>query len=319
MTAVALELAGAHPGDLAERDDAELLRLIRSRPRGDSMREAACEVLVLRYRPLVRSCALRYKNSTEPQEELMQVGYVGLLKAINNFDPAVGTSLASYAQPCVSGEIKRHFRDKRWQVHVKRSLQELRLEIRNAGAELTGSLGRVPSDPEIAAHLGISEDSPREAGKAELAFHAASLDSPLTSEEGTGTLADLLGAEDPELDHVIDMQAVWTHWAGLPDREQQLLLMRFYGNMTQSEIGARLGISQMHVSRLLAEAIGNLRAHLGGPASPPAATPPLPRARSFPPMLPREKFPVLEEIGGPILLGKVLHSEVFDAGTPSRR
>ncbi len=137
-------------------------------------------MLVTRYQPLVRSCVLRYRGSTESHEELMQVGYVGLLKAINNFDPAVGTSLASYAQPCVSGEIKRHFRDKRWQVHVKRSLQELRLEIRNASADLTSTLGRAPSDAEIAAHLGVTEDSVREARQAELAFHAASLDSPLT-------------------------------------------------------------------------------------------------------------------------------------------
>jgi RNA polymerase sigma-B factor len=218
--------------------------------------------MVLRYRPLVRSCAMRYKNSTEPQEELMQVGYVGLLKAINNFDPAVGTSLAGYAQPCVSGEIKRHFRDKRWQVHVKRSLQELRLELRNAASDLTNDLGRTPSDDELAEHLGITAADVREARQADLAFQAASLDSPLTAQDGTASLSDLLGGDDPQLEHVIDMQAVWAHWNELPDREQQLLLMRFYGNMTQSEIGARLGISQMHVSRLLAEALSRLRQHL---------------------------------------------------------
>ena len=262
MKAVALPLAAAHASDLEVRDDAELLRLIRSRPRGDSLREAACEVLVLRYRPLVRSCAMRYKNSTEPQEELMQVGYVGLLKAINNFDPAVGTSLAGYAQPCVSGEIKRHFRDKRWQVHVKRSLQELRLELRNAASDLTNQLGRLPSDAELAAHLDITPDDVREARQADLAFQAASLDSPLAAQDGAATLADLLGDDDPQLEHVIDMQAVRAHWDELPDREQQLLLMRFYGNMTQSEIGERLGISQMHVSRLLAEALSCLRQHL---------------------------------------------------------
>ena len=250
--------------EMQDLGDAELLTMIHTLPRGSGARDFACEILVTRYQPLVRSCVLRYRGSTESHEELMQVGYVGLLKAINNFDPAVGTSLASYAQPCVSGEIKRHFRDKRWQVHVKRSLQELRLEIRNASADLTSALGRAPSDPEIATHLGVTEDSVREARQAELAFHAASLDSPLSSEEGTGSLGDLLGAEDPGLELVIDMQAVWTHWAGLPDREQQLLLMRFYGNMTQSEIGARLGISQMHVSRLLAEAISYLREQLVG-------------------------------------------------------
>jgi RNA polymerase sigma-B factor len=265
MTKVTGPVRAMRPDELEACADAELLTMIHSLPRSSPVREMACEVLVTRYQPLVRSCALRYRGSVEPQEELMQVGYVGLLKAINNFDPAVGTSLASYAQPCVSGEIKRHFRDKRWQVHVKRSLQELRLEIRTAGAELTSALGRLPSDLEIAAHLGISHDDVREARQAELAFHAASLDSPLASEDGAATLGDLLGAEDPELEHVLDMQAVWTHWSGLPEREQELLLMRFYGNMTQSEIGARLGISQMHVSRLLAEAISYLRRQLTEP------------------------------------------------------
>jgi RNA polymerase sigma-B factor len=262
MTTVTTSVPMTRPEELEALEDADLLRMIHSLPRDSGLRDLACEVLVTRYQPLVRACVLRYRNSVEPQEELMQVGYVGLLKAINNFDPAFGTSLASYAQPCVSGEIKRHFRDKRWQVHVKRSLQELRLEIRSAIADLTSSLGRLPTDAEVASHLSISEDDVREARQAELAFHPASLDSPLAGEDGTASLGDLVGADDPELQHVIDMQAVWTHWDGLPHREQQLLLMRFYGNMTQSEIGQRLGISQMHVSRLLAEAIGYLRNQL---------------------------------------------------------
>ncbi|HSZ99212.1 MAG TPA: SigB/SigF/SigG family RNA polymerase sigma factor [Streptosporangiaceae bacterium] len=255
------------PGDLDELDDAQLLTMIQSLPHGDSARDAACEVLVTRYRPLVRSCVLRYRNSTEPHEELMQVGYVGLLKAINNFDPTLGASLAGYAQPCVSGEIKRHFRDKQWQVHVKRSLQELRLELRNAAAELTNELGRIPSDAELAQYLNISVDDVRAARQADLAFQAASLDSPVTTQDGSASLGELLGDEDPQLEHVLDMQAVWAHWHELPDREQQMLLMRFYGNMTQAEIGAQLGISQMHVSRLLAEALSYLRGHLIEPAA----------------------------------------------------
>ena len=264
MTKLIASAPAKRPEELKDCTDAELLNIIHSLPRETGMRDQACEELVTRYQPLVRSCALRYRNSIESQEELMQVGYVGLLKAINNFDPAVGASLASYAQPCISGEIKRHFRDKRWQVHVKRSLQELRLEIRNTSADLTTKLGRMPADAEIARHLDVTEDDIREARQAELAFHTASLDSPLPGEDGTASLGDMIGAEDPELEHVIDMAAVWTHWAGLPDREQQMLLMRFYGNMTQSEIGARLGISQMHVSRLLAEAISYLREQLVG-------------------------------------------------------
>jgi RNA polymerase sigma-B factor len=262
MKTVATPVVAMRPGDLEELEDSELLTMIQSLPRDSAVRDAACEVLVTRYRPLVKSCVLRYKNSTESHEELMQVGYVGLLKAINNFDPAVGSSLAGYAQPCVGGEIKRHFRDKRWQVHVKRSLQELRLELRNASADLTNTLGRIPTDAELAAHLHVSDDDVRAARQADLAFQAASLDSPVTTQDGAASLGDLLGDEDPQLEHVLDMQAVWSHWSELPDREQQLLLMRFYGNMTQSEIGQQLGISQMHVSRLLAEALTYLREHL---------------------------------------------------------
>jgi len=253
-------------GDLEQREDTELLDMIRSLPREHPIRETACEVLVTRYRPLVRSCARRFQNSPEPYEDLLQVGYVGLIKAINNYDPAAGTGLAGYALPCVSGEIKRYFRDKRWQVHVKRSLQELRLSARNATAELTQALGHAPSDAELAARLNVTEDELREVKCAELAFQSSSLDAPLTDDEGRVSLADLIGTEDPRLEHVLDMESVWKHLSGLPDREQQLVLLRFYGNKTQAEIGKQLGISQMHVSRLLAEALEYLRERLLEPA-----------------------------------------------------
>jgi RNA polymerase sigma-B factor len=253
------------PGDLKQRDDTELLGMIRSLPREHPAREAACEVLVNRYRPLVRSCVRRFQNSPEPYEDLLQVGYVGLLKAINNYDPAAGTGLAGYALPCVSGEIKRYFRDKRWQVHVKRSLQELRLSAKNVTAELTQTLGHAPSDAEIADRLNVTEDELREVRRAELAFQSSSLDAPLADDEGRARLADLIGAEDPQLEHVLDMEAVWKSMSGLPAREQQLVLLRFYGNMTQAEIGKHLGISQMHVSRLLADALEYLRGRLMDP------------------------------------------------------
>ena len=252
--------------DLEQCGDLELLELIHALPRESHARETACEVLVNRYRPLVRSCVRRFQNSPEPYEDLLQVGYVGLIKAINNYDPAAGTGLAGYALPCVSGEIKRYFRDKRWQVHVKRSLQELRLAARSATADLTQALGHAPSDAELAERLNITEEELREVRQAEMAFQSSSLDAPLADEDGRASLADLIGTEDPQLEQVLDMEAVWKHWSGLPDREQQLLLMRFYGNMTQAEIGKQLGISQMHVSRLLAEALNYLRERLMEPA-----------------------------------------------------
>jgi RNA polymerase sigma-B factor len=248
----------------ADPGDEQLLRLVQSLPLDSEDRNVACEQLILRYQPLVRSCAQRYWRSPESQEELMQVGYVGLLKAINNFDPAFGSNLAAYAMPCISGEMKRHFRDKRWQVHVKRSAQELRLDVRRAREELTQQLARTPDDQDVARYLGISDDELREALQADLVFQSRSLDAPLSDGQGSEGLADLLGGDDPAIDLQIDMEAVWSHWEELPDREQRLLTMRFFGNMTQSEIGSRLGISQMHVSRLQAAALGYLRNRLTG-------------------------------------------------------
>jgi RNA polymerase sigma-B factor len=166
----------------------------------------------------------------------------------------------------VSGEIKRYFRDKRWQVHVKRSLQERRLAVRTATTELTQTLGHAPSDAELADRLNITEDELREVARAEMAFQSASLDAPPADDDGRPSLAEMIGTDDPQLEQVLDMEAVWTHMSGLPRREQQLLLMRFYGNMTQAEIGKHLGISQMHVSRLLAESLGYLRERLLEPA-----------------------------------------------------
>jgi RNA polymerase sigma-B factor len=253
------------PGSRAtDLGDPELVKLVQSLPRASEERSAACEVLVGRYESLVRACAQRYRHSPESPEELMQVGYVGLLKAINNFDPSFGSNLASYAQPCIAGEIKRHFRDKRWHVHVKRSTQELRLELCRARAELTQQLSRAPKDDELAEHLGISHEDLHDAQRADLAFQTSSLDAPRSTGADPGNLADILGEDDPQLEHTLDMESVWAHWSDLPEREQRLLMMRFYGNMTQAEIGERLGISQMHVSRLLAGALSYLRERVLG-------------------------------------------------------
>jgi RNA polymerase sigma-B factor len=252
----------AERAKLKELSDNALLTKVRSLPKDSELRAAACEILVERYQKLVRSCVRLYRGSPEPVEDLMQVGYVGLLKAINNYDPMVGDSLSAYAQPCVSGEIKRHFRDKRWQIHVRRSAQELLLELRKASEELTQQLGRAPEEAELAERLGVSLDDVQEARQADLMFSTYSLDAPLSDRDDPAMLADVLGDDDPDVAHTIDMEAVHTHWDELPEREQRILVMRFYGNLTQTEIGERLGISQMHVSRLLARALGHLKSRL---------------------------------------------------------
>jgi RNA polymerase sigma-B factor len=254
--------APATRAELSELDDEPLLALFRASPAGSAERAVACEILVARYARLVRSCVRQYLGSPEPAEDLTQAGYVGLLKAINNFDPSFGGSLSGYALPCVTGEIKRHFRDKRWQVHVRRAAQERMLEVRKATEKLTHELGRVPSDEELAARLGVTLADVAEAREADLVFSAYSLDAPISDGEDSALLRDLLGSDDDAMERAVDLAAVEAHWAELPEREQDILTMRFYGNLTQSEIGERLGISQMHVSRLMARALAHLRSRL---------------------------------------------------------
>jgi RNA polymerase sigma-70 factor (sigma-B/F/G subfamily) len=248
--------------ELAGLDDRALLAIVGTLPLASARRAAACEVLVVRYRPLVRSCVWPYRHSPEPADDLMQVGYIGLLKAISNFDPAICGNLAAYARPCITGELKRHFRDKRWQVHVKRSVQDLALEIRKTTWLLAQELGRTPSDADLARCLGVSEDEVRRAHVATLALQPGSLDAPVAGPHGVHTLADLLGQQDPQLERMLGMHAVAAHWGELPQREQEILLMDFRSNMTQTQIGRQLGISQMHVSRLRTRALGYLRSCL---------------------------------------------------------
>jgi RNA polymerase sigma-B factor len=259
------------PEDLAGLDDLALLDIMALPPGSGDHRAAAYEVLVGRYKGLVRSCVRRYQGSPEIAEDLMQVGYVGLVKAINNFDPSFGRGLAGYAQSCITGEIKRHFRDKRWQISVKRSVRDLTVEVRAATWRLTQELGHLPAEPDLAKYLGVSASDVRDARLADAAFRISSLDAPVRGRRGASTLADLLGEEDRRTDHMLSMLAVATHWGELPLREQQILVMRFYGGMTQVQIAQQLGISQMHVSRLLAHALGHLRRRLLGVPWYPAA------------------------------------------------
>ena len=258
-----------------EVSEGELIELVQTLPHGSVRRERACELLMARNGHIVRAAVHRYAASPDVAEELAQVGYLGLMKAIINFDPAVGECLAAYAKPCVSGEIKRHFRDKRWQVRVPRPTQELRLALRTASDELTHELARTPTDAELARHLKVSAGEVAGARVSGQAFHAASLDAPVADEEDAVTLGELLGAEDPGLEHTLDMEALRTHWEELAGPDRQLLLLRFYGNMTQTQIAERMGVSQMQVSRLLRRVLDYLRDRIAGtevsPFSPSAA------------------------------------------------
>jgi len=168
--------AGWTHRELADLDDGELLGIAGSLPRFSQRRIAACELLVGRYRYLVWSCVQRYNRGPEPAEDLTQVGYVGLVAAINNFDPAVGCSLATYARSYINGEIKRYFRDKRWQLHVVRPVKELVMQARAATWQLAQELGRTPTESDLAAFLGVSDHELRDAQLAEMTFQPTSLD-----------------------------------------------------------------------------------------------------------------------------------------------
>jgi RNA polymerase sigma-B factor len=239
--------------------DNVLLDRLHELPRDSAEHEAICAVLVTRYAGLVRSCVRPYRRSPEAAEDLQQVAYVGLLKAINNFDPNLGDNLTAYAIPTITGELKKYFRDKRWQIRVRRNVQELLLEMRTAEDELTQELGHAPGDGELARHLGVSEEDILQAREASQAFSAYSLDAPLSDGEDPAVLADVLGEDDNALAHAIDIDAVNAHLDELPTREQRILILRFYGNLTQTQIADKLGISQMHVSRLLDHALTFLR------------------------------------------------------------
>jgi RNA polymerase sigma-B factor len=240
-----------------------LLARLAATPAGDRdfarLRDQAIEAWL----PLVRHLAQRYAGRGEPTDDLIQTATVGLIKAVDKFDPERGVDFAGYAIPTIIGEIKRHFRDRTWSVRVPRRLQELRLAITEANATLTHSLGRSPHVPDIAVHLGVTEEDVLEGLEGARAYNATSLSTPIGA-DGNTELGDTLGGEDHEFEIAETRLALRPALASLDQREQQILTLRFYGNLTQTEIADQIGISQMHVSRLITRALTKLRAQLAG-------------------------------------------------------
>ncbi|MET8152299.1 SigB/SigF/SigG family RNA polymerase sigma factor [Actinoplanes sp. NPDC049668] len=210
--------------------------------------------------PLARRLAGRFRGRGEPLEDLEQVARLGLIKAVDRYKPSRG-SFTAYAISTISGELKRHFRDTAWAVHVPRPVRELLLEVRQSRTQLTGELCRTPTVAELAERVGVTEGAVNETLVANGGYSPASLDASPVAGDGASarTLGDRLGASDGDLEFVDDKVTVAGLLLGLPARERQMLAMRFYGNQTQTEIAAELGISQMHVSRLLNRALSWLR------------------------------------------------------------
>jgi RNA polymerase sigma-B factor len=234
---------------------AELATLEKDDPRRERLRE----ILVEEHLPLVRHFARRFSNRGEPFDDLLQVGTLGLIAAIDRFDPTRGVEFLSFAVPTITGEIKRHFRDQGWSVRVPRRLQELHLSLNAAVSELSQKNGHAPTPSELAEHLGIPRAEVLEGLAVANAYRSSSLDERLSGEEDSPTLAATLGEEDAALEGVEYRESLQPLLATIPARERRILILRFFGNMTQSQIAADIGISQMHVSRLLSQTLAKLR------------------------------------------------------------
>ncbi|MCZ7416609.1 RNA polymerase sigma factor SigF [Streptomyces sp. WMMC897] len=236
----------------------ELFIELRGLDAGSPERAELRDRLVRMHLPLVEHLARRFRNRGEPLDDLTQVATIGLIKSVDRFDPDRGVEFSTYATPTVVGEIKRHFRDKGWAVRVPRRLQELRLSLSSATAELSQQHGRAPTVHELAQRLSISEEDVLEGLESANAYSTLSLDVPDTDDESPA-VADTLGAEDDALEGVEYRESLKPLLEQLPPREKKILLLRFFGNMTQSQIAQEVGISQMHVSRLLARTLAQLR------------------------------------------------------------
>jgi RNA polymerase sigma-B factor len=210
---------------------------------------------------LAQRLARRFRDRGEPVEDLVQVAMLGLVNAVDGYDPTRGCEFGGYATPTIVGEIRRYFRDKGWRIKVPRRLQELRIQVNRAKVELSQTMAASPTVADIARHLAVEPDEVAEAIEVARLYNPVSLSAPAGPDTDLG-LADPLGEEDPGMAAVENRESVKPLLAALPDRERRILTMRFFGEMTQSQIAIELGISQMHVSRLLAQTLQKLRTQL---------------------------------------------------------
>jgi len=225
---------------------------------------AARRELIESFLPLARTLARRYERRSEPSEDLLQVASLGLVKAIDRFEPDRGLNFSSYAVPTMLGELKRHFRDSGWALHVPRDMQERALKVNAVVEHLSGELGRSPSPRQVADELNLPVEEVLEAIEANAAYDAASLDAPLRSSDDEGnTLAEIVGEADERFELIEGRASIGRALRTLPERERSILYLRFVKDLTQIEIAHRIGVSQMHVSRLIRRALEQVRVVAG--------------------------------------------------------
>lgn len=256
------DATGAKERHGPDQDPHELLLALAGLPEHHPSRPEVRTQAIEAWLFLARSLAYRYAGRGEPLSDLTQTAVVGLIKAVDRFDPARSGPFPAFAVPTIVGEIKRYFRDQAWALRVPRRLQELRLAIAESTDALTQQLGHSPTPAELAQDLCLDEEEVRDGLRAARAYTTASLDAPADDSESGATLGDLLGQDDPALALAELRLTVAPAVAALPARERRILILRFFGNLSQDQIARRIGISQMHVSRLLARTLAALRRQL---------------------------------------------------------
>jgi len=232
----------------------------------DPRREAVRDRLVTLHLPVAQHIAAKFSGRGEPGDDLQQVATVGLIHAVDRYDSSRGIAFLAYAVPTMMGEVRRYFRDSTWSVRLPRRLSELHQALGRASRELSQQLGSAPTPSQLAHHLGVGVEEVQEALQAGQSYRAASLDDPGGGDDAAGTLTDRIGEPDRELDLVEDRAMLAPALARIPERERAILTMRFFEHMTQTQIAERVGLSQMHVSRLLARTLDQLRQALTTPA-----------------------------------------------------
>ena len=246
-------------------DVTDMLRGLTTLVEGSIEYHRQRDVIVQRCLPLADHIAHRFGNRGEPLEDLFQVARVGLINAVNRFDADKGVQFVAFAVPTIMGEVRRYFRDHGWSVKVPRRLKELSLQLKKAHEELSHQLGRAPTATEIANHLGIDREEVVQAQIASSAYSTCSSDALVAGDDGDRrSVSDSFGTLDANLEKVVDIETLRPLLEALPDRELTVLRLRFFENMTQSQIAERLGISQMHVSRLLARCLNKLQEQYEG-------------------------------------------------------
>jgi RNA polymerase sigma-B factor len=244
---------------------AEMFRQLQTLEAGSVGYRRQREVIIQRCLPLANHIARRYGGRGEPYDDLVQAARVGLVNAVNRFDVEYGADFVSFAVPTMMGEVRRHFRDYGWAVKVPRGMKDLQAQLNRACAELSQQLGRAPNASEIAEHLGVDRVSVIEATIAGSNYSTLSTDLQAGPEDQFNPVGETLGDVDPGMDRVLDVETARPLVAALPDQQRTVLTLRFFENMSQSQIGERMGYSQMHISRLLAKALNTLRSQAREP------------------------------------------------------